>query len=48
MTLTVLDPCTGKRVAVEVPVKRQPHRARRWLLCELDRIARQVPQVMKS
>jgi hypothetical protein len=48
MTLTVLDPCTGKRVAVEVPVKRQPHRARRWMLRELDRIAREVPQTIRS
>ncbi len=40
MTLTVLDPCTGHRVTIEVPVKAQPsRRTRRWVLRELDRVA---------
>ncbi len=48
MTFTVLDPITGKRVAVELPVKCQFHRARRRMLRELDRIVRQMPQARKS
>jgi hypothetical protein len=39
MTLTILDPCTGTRVTIEVPAKPQPqHRAKRWVLRELDRL----------
>ncbi len=39
MTLTVLDPCTGHRVTVEVPVKPRPsRRSRRWVLRELDQV----------
>ena len=39
MTLTILDPCSGSRVSVEVPQKRQPERRiRRWVLRELDRV----------
>ncbi len=37
MTLTILDPCTGTRITIEVPAKSQPQRSRRWLLRELDR-----------
>jgi hypothetical protein len=37
MTLTILDPCTGDRVTIEVAPKAQPRRIRRWLLRELDR-----------
>ena len=39
MTLTVLDPRTGCRVAVTMPAKqRVSQRARRWVLHELDRV----------
>ncbi len=38
MTLTILDPCTGHRVTVEVETKPQIRRARRHVLRELDRI----------
>jgi hypothetical protein len=38
MALTILDPCTGTRVAIEVPAKLQPLRARRWVRRELDRM----------
>ncbi len=41
MTLTILDPCTGHRVTIQVPAKPQTRRARRWVLRELDRIDRQ-------
>ena len=38
MTLTVLDPCTGARVTITVPDRRESdQRARRWVLRELDR-----------
>ncbi len=37
MTLTILDPCTGNRVTIEVPAKPQPRRSRRWVLREMDR-----------
>jgi hypothetical protein len=37
MTLIILDPCTGTRVRVEVPMKPQPRRrTRREVLRELD------------
>ncbi len=39
MTLTILDPCTGHRVTVEVATKLQARRARRQVLRELDRIS---------
>jgi hypothetical protein len=41
MTLTVLDPLTGKRVTITVPPSRSPERerARRWVLRELDQLA---------
>ena len=39
MTLTILDPCTGRRVTVEVEAKPQTKRARRQVLRELDRIS---------
>jgi hypothetical protein len=39
MTLTILDPCTGHRVTVEVAIKPQARRARRQVLRELDRIS---------
>jgi hypothetical protein len=40
MTLTILDPCTGARVKVEVPVRPQAaRRVRRWILRELDQAA---------
>jgi hypothetical protein len=42
MTLTILDPCTGSRVAIQVPAKSQARRIRRWLLRELDRAAAQA------
>jgi hypothetical protein len=39
MTLTILDPCTGTRVNIEVPAKPRPaRRAKRWVLRELDRL----------
>jgi hypothetical protein len=38
MILTILDPCTGTRVAIEVPAKPQPLRVRRWVRRELDRM----------
>ncbi len=38
MTLTILDPCTGNRVTVEVPSKRQPRRSRRQVLRKLDQM----------
>ena len=38
MTLTILDPCTGNRVTIQVPAKPQPRRTRRWVLRELDRL----------
>jgi hypothetical protein len=41
MTLTILDPCTGDRVTIEVAPKAQPRRIRRWLLRELDRSTEQ-------
>ena len=40
MTLTILDPCTGKRVTLTMPAKHRPEQARRWVLRELDRIER--------
>jgi hypothetical protein len=39
MTLTIVDPYTGSRIIIEVATRGQPHRARRWVLRELDRIA---------
>ena len=39
MTLTILDPRTGNRVAISVPHKPERERARRRVLCELDRLA---------
>jgi hypothetical protein len=48
MTLTILDPCTGNRVTIEVPAKAQPHRTRRWVLRELDRVAGQMPKAAKQ
>jgi hypothetical protein len=50
MTLTILDPCTGNRVTVEVPVKPQPkRRARRSVLCALDRLhANKEPDVNRA
>ena len=44
MTLTILDPCTGSRVIIQVAVKAQPQRTRRQILRELDRIATQQGQ----
>jgi hypothetical protein len=44
MTLTILDPCTGNRVTIEVPAKEQTQRTRRWVLRELDRVAAQIPK----
>ncbi len=41
MTITILDPCTGSRVAIQVPAKPQPRRTRRWVHRELDRIDHQ-------
>ncbi len=38
MILTILDPCTGNRVTVEVPAKRQPRRVRRQVLRKLDQV----------
>ncbi len=38
MTLTILDPCTGNRVTIQVPAKPQTRRSRRWVLRELDRL----------
>jgi hypothetical protein len=40
MALTVLDPCTGNRI-IEVPARPQSRRIRRWVLCEMDRMADQ-------
>ena len=48
MTLTILDPCTGNRVTIEVPAKAQPHRARRWVFRELDRATGQIPKATKQ
>ncbi len=49
MTLTILDPCTGNRVTIEVPAKAQPrHRTRRWVLRELDRVTGQIPKATKQ
>ncbi len=48
MTLTILDPCTGNRVTIEVPAKAQPHRTRRWVLRELDRVTSQIPKTTKQ
>ncbi len=40
MILTILDPSTGNRTAVEVPAKAPPRRrVWRWALRELDRMA---------
>jgi hypothetical protein len=39
MTLTILDPCTGHRVTIEVVTKPQAQRARRQVMRELDRIS---------
>lgn len=36
MTLTILDPRTGRRVTVNVPSKPRLARARRWVLARLD------------
>jgi hypothetical protein len=48
MTLTILDPCTGTRVRIEVPVKPQSaRRTRRLLLRELDKPA-QERLILKS
>jgi len=44
MTLTILDPCTGSRVIIQVAAKAQPQRTRRQFLRELDRIATQQRQ----
>jgi hypothetical protein len=38
MTLTVLDPRTGKRVSIEVQARPRRSRGRRRLLRELDRL----------
>jgi hypothetical protein len=38
MTLTILDPCTGTRVVIEVPSKPQSQRTRCWMRRELDRV----------
>ncbi len=39
MTLTILDPCTGTRITIEVPTKPQPQqRVRREVLRDLDRL----------
>jgi hypothetical protein len=48
MTLTILDPCTGRRVTIEVPAKAQPHRTRRWVLRELDRMSGQILKTTKQ
>ncbi len=48
MTLTILDPCTGNRVTIEVPAKAQPHRTRRWVLRELDRVTSQIQKATKQ
>ncbi len=48
MTLTILDPCTGNRVTIEVPAKAQPHRTRRWVLRELDRVTGEIPTTTKQ
>ncbi len=48
MTLTILDPCTGNRVTIEVPAKAQPHRTRRWVLRELDRVTGQTLKAAKQ
>ena len=48
MTLTILDPCTGNRVTIEVPAKAQPHRARRWVFRELDRVTGRIPKATKQ
>ena len=37
MTLTVLDPRTGRRVTINVPQRPRTSRARRWVLAQLDR-----------
>ncbi len=48
MTLTILDPCTGNRVTIEVRAKPQADRARRWLLRELDHAAAQHQRAAKQ
>ncbi len=48
MTLTILDPCTGIRVTIEVPAKVQLHRTRRWVIRELDRAAGQILKATKQ
>jgi hypothetical protein len=48
MTLTVLDPCTGNRVTIEVPARPQARRIRRWVLRELDRMADQRSEAAKG
>jgi hypothetical protein len=45
MILTILDPCTGTRVAIEVPAKQQVQRARRWVRRELDRMISKREQI---
>ncbi len=41
MILTILDPCTGNRVSIDVPVKAPPRRrVYRQVLQELDRLER--------
>ena len=48
MTLTILDPCTGNRVTIEVPAKAQPPRTRGWVLRERDRVTGQIPKATKQ
>jgi hypothetical protein len=48
MTLTILDPCTGNRVVIEVPAKAQPNRTRRWVLRELDRVTGRILKTTKQ
>ena len=48
MALTILDPCTGQRVTIEILAKAKPRRVRRWVLRDLDREAVQRQQVVRQ
>ena len=38
MIVTILDPCTGTHVKVEIPVRKQPPpKVRHWIIREIDR-----------